>query len=147
MCSLVRSTSTVLLRARCEMLVSVCYIRKPTSCLRVCSFVATTETAYTVQIISRIVGEEELPWEGEGRAKELLKRAGRYKDAVLGLLRRDPQQRTRVQTFMQQYASILSTTTQQPASTTTSFSGQGGRELCDSPNPPFTQMSATHRTF
>lgn len=66
-----------------------------------------------LQVIERIVGEDKLPWEGEARAKELLKRAGRFKDAVLGLLCRDAAQRVSVQTFVQQYASILSTTTQQ----------------------------------
>lgn len=83
-----------------------------TICCGLAVFVKTTSTGDNdVQIISRILGEDELPWEGKGRGKELLKRAGRYKHAVLGLLRRDPQQRTRVQTFVQQYASIISTTT------------------------------------
>ena len=66
-----------------------------------------------MQVIARIVGELELPWEMEGRARVLLKRAGRFKDAVLGLLHRDPERRALVQTFMQQYASIMATTTQQ----------------------------------
>ena len=63
--------------------------------------------------MAKLVGEDTLPWEGEGNAKDLLKRAGRFKEAVMGLLHRDPAQRTRVQTFVQQYAAIMSTTTQQ----------------------------------
>lgn len=66
-----------------------------------------------VQVVAQLVGEEKLPWEGKGREKEMLRNAGRFKGAVLGLLRRDPAQRARVHTFVQQYASIMSTTTQQ----------------------------------
>jgi hypothetical protein len=66
-----------------------------------------------VQVVAKLVGEGELPWEAEGRAKAVLRRAGRFKDAVLGLQHRDPSQRARVQTFVQQYAAIMSTTTQQ----------------------------------
>ena len=36
-----------------------------------------------------------------------------FKDAVLGLLHRDPAQRTLVQTFVQQYACIMAPTTEQ----------------------------------
>jgi hypothetical protein len=66
-----------------------------------------------LQVVAKLVGEQELPWEGEGKAKALLKRAGRFKDAVLGLLCRDPEQRMHVQTFVQQYAAIMATTTDQ----------------------------------
>ena len=59
------------------------------------------------------MGEQQLPWEMEGRGKAMLKRAGRFKDAVLGLLHRDPAERVLVRTFMRQYASIMAPTTMQ----------------------------------
>lgn len=62
-------------------------------------------------MIAQILGEVQLPWEQDG---ELLKRAGRFRSAVLGLLQRDPSQRSTVQTFMQEYASITSSSTTQP---------------------------------
>jgi hypothetical protein len=66
-----------------------------------------------VQVVAQILGEIPLPWEGEGRAKEMLKRAGRFWSALMGLLERDPEQRSTIDTFMQQCANVLSTTTQQ----------------------------------
>ena len=63
--------------------------------------------------VAQIVGEAPLPWEEEGREKELLKRAGRFRHAVMQLLVRDPEERCTIDTFMQQCANVLSTTTQQ----------------------------------
>lgn len=82
-----------------------------------------------LQVIGRIVGEQELPWEGDGKAKQLLKRAGRFKDAVLGLVHRDPEHRALVQTFMQQYASIMATTTQQDRYDNSNNKPEAGMEV------------------
>lgn len=52
---------------------------------------------------------------GVGGAASLLKRPVRFKSAVLGLLRHDPAQRSTMRTFMQEYVSITSSSTTQPA--------------------------------
>lgn len=66
-----------------------------------------------MQVISQILGEQPLPWEGAGQTASLLRqRAGRFRRAVLGLLRRNPAQRTLVPAFMQLYAGIMAASTQ-----------------------------------
>lgn len=61
------------------------------------------------KVVLKIVGDEKLPWEEDSR---YLKDAGRFRDAVMTLLHRDPAERAMVQTFMQQYGRIMSNTTQ-----------------------------------
>lgn len=62
-----------------------------------------------VQVVSKIVGDEELPWKEDRR---YLKDAGNFRDAVMTLLHRDPAERAMVQMFMQQYGRSMSNTTQ-----------------------------------
>lgn len=65
-----------------------------------------------MQVVSKIVGDVPLPWEGPDQGRELLKRAGKLRSNVLRLLHRDPAERLTVNAFVQACSNMLSTTTQ-----------------------------------
>lgn len=61
--------------------------------------------------MSRIVGEQPLPWEAAAPGSgELLKKLGRFKPGILGLLQRDPQQRLTLSAFVSRCRSVLEQT-------------------------------------
>jgi hypothetical protein len=65
----------------------------------------------TVQVVAQIVGEQPLPWEDAARAKQLLRTAGHYRAPLLTLLRRDPQERPSIRSFLSHCSSLAFTTT------------------------------------
>jgi ABC-type transport system substrate-binding protein len=65
-----------------------------------------------MQLVSQIVGEEPLPWDDPAKAKQLLKSAGHYRDPLLTLLRRDPQERPSIRTFLQRCNKLAATSAQ-----------------------------------
>ena len=61
--------------------------------------------------MARIVGEQPLPWEqGAEDAQEVLRRLGRFRPGILGLLQRDPQQRLTISAFISRCRSVLEQT-------------------------------------
>ena len=61
--------------------------------------------------MARIVGEQPLPWEqGAEDAQEVLRRLGRFRPGILGLLQRDPQQRITISAFISRCRSVLEQT-------------------------------------
>lgn len=71
-----------------------------------------SSVACCVQVLAQILGEdgEQLPWEDPITAKLLLQSAGRLRSVVLQLLHRNPHERLRVSSFMQQCSSALAIT-------------------------------------
>jgi hypothetical protein len=55
-----------------------------------------------------ILGEQLAPWEDADTAQALLKPLGIFKKAVLGLLKRNPQQRTTIPQFQKSCRHVLS---------------------------------------
>jgi hypothetical protein len=70
---------------------------------------------FTVQVVAHIVGEQPLPWEHAARVKQLLKTAGHYRAPLLTLLRRDPQERPSIRSFLSYCSSLASSTTKERA--------------------------------
>jgi hypothetical protein len=65
-----------------------------------------------MQVIKQIIGEVTAPWEGPDASRELLKKAGKLRGAILQLLERDPSVRLTVTAFVQRCSDMMSSTTQ-----------------------------------
>lgn len=63
------------------------------------------------QVRKRIRGELPLPWEDPEKSPELFRCLGRFKGAVMALLRRDAAQRISVGDFVRQARRVLTHTT------------------------------------
>lgn len=77
------------------------------------------EGSILFQVVAQIVGEELLPWEDGSKARELLKTAGRFRSAIVGLLEREPSKRLSIKAFMQHCSGLLFSTTRSTRSTRT----------------------------
>ena len=66
-----------------------------------------------VQTIAMILGEQPAPWEEPATARELLKPLGIFKQAVLGLIERDPANRTSIGNFRKACRSSMAATSTQ----------------------------------
>lgn len=60
--------------------------------------------------MAMILGNQPAPWEERETARDLLRPLGIFKQAVLGLIERDPAQRTSIHTFQRACRSSLSAT-------------------------------------
>ena len=59
----------------------------------------TYTSAWVLQIIEMVMGERQAPWEEPETARSLLRPLGIFKPGVLGLINRDPAQRSTIQKF------------------------------------------------
>ena len=66
-----------------------------------------------VQVIDQLVGNRELPWEGSRLTPSVLKKLGAHKKDVLGLLRRDPEERLTLYQFLNSCSRVLAATESQ----------------------------------
>ena len=64
-----------------------------------------------VQVEAQLLGQAELPWEGSRLDTATLRCLGVLHDLVLGLLRRDPAQRSTMQTFCTDCNAIVASAT------------------------------------
>lgn len=66
-----------------------------------------------MQVLARLRGEAELPWEGDLAAKNATarRRLGLFREPVLALLRRDPAQRATLSDFCRTANTVFSSPT------------------------------------
>ena len=66
-----------------------------------------------MQVIDQLVGNRELPWEGSRLTSSVLRKLGAHKKDVLGLLRRDPEERLTLYQFLNSCSRVLAATESQ----------------------------------
>lgn len=66
-----------------------------------------------MQVLGKLLGREELPWEGDLGEKNptARRRLGRFREAVMSLLHRDPGRRATPATFCSSVSTIFSSET------------------------------------
>lgn len=69
-------------------------------------------SVHVVQVMAQILGEQALPWEAAAEgSRELLRRLGGFRAAVLDLLARDPSSRLGITEFIARCRRVLERTT------------------------------------
>lgn len=70
-----------------------------------------TSLGWPVQVRKRILGELPLPWEDPEQSAAVFRSLGRFKGAVMALLRRDHSDRITIDDFVRQARRVLTHTT------------------------------------
>lgn len=63
-----------------------------------------------MQVIEQLVGNQELPWEGARFDANVQRKLGAHRKDVLGLLKRDPEQRLTLYQFLNSCSQMLAGT-------------------------------------